>query len=190
MAIKFDNYGETPLDDISGLIPKNIKTKKELDDIESINIGKAYLKYILDAQKLKKITVDEKYLRQVHKDMLCDVWRWAGEYRTTQTTIGVEATQIRSRIYQLCDDLKFWEKEWEYKECATRFHHQLVLIHPFPNGNGRWARLMTEIWLLKMGKELPSWGKNNDEARVQYIKALQLADKSDYKTLERFIFES
>ena len=189
MAITFDKYGETPLDDISGLKLKNITTKKELDDAESINIAKAYLKFLIDFSPRKKQQLDEPFLREIHKVMLGDVWSWAGTYRTTQTTIGINAAHIQTSLYQLCDDLKYWEKQWEIKETATRLHHKLVYIHPFPNGNGRWARLATEIWLTKMGHTLPVWGKPlGTNARTIYIEALKQADNKNYKPLEHFMF--
>lgn len=187
--IEFNRYGETPLDDISGLKVKSITTKKALDDAESENIAKATTKYMLDPSALKKLTIDEPFLRKLHKEMYSDVWSWAGEYRKTQVNIGIDASQIRARIYQLLDDFAFWQANWDYKETATRFHHQLVFIHPFLNGNGRWARLLCDLYLMKIGKPLPSWGKTNDKtARKEYIEALKLADKGNYKPLEEFIF--
>lgn len=187
--IEFNKYGETPLDDISGLIPKNVTTKKALDDAESLNIAKATMKYMVDTSKLKRLVIDEPFLRKLHREMYSDVWKWAGEYRTTQVSIGIEAPLIRGRIYQLIDDLNFWQENWEYREVATKLHHQLVFIHPFLNGNGRWARLATDLWILKMGKELPSWGKEmSANARKIYIESLKLADAGNLKPLQDFIF--
>lgn len=187
--IEFNRYGETPLDDISGLLVKSITTKRELDDAESINIAKATTKYMMDPSALKKIVIDEPFLRKLHKEMYCDVWSWAGEYRKSQVNIGVEATQIRSRIYQLLDDLNFWKENWEYKELITKLHHQLVFIHPFLNGNGRWARLLCDIVALKINKPLPTWGTRGDkETREIYINALKTADKGNLKPLEEFMF--
>jgi Fic-DOC domain mobile mystery protein B len=190
--IVFDKNGETPLDDISGLKQKNIKSRKQLDDAEAQNISKAYLLYTLDASQVKRVVFDDRFLRRLHKEMFGDVWSWAGEYRTTQTTIGVEANKIIMAMYQMSDDLKFWAANWDYKETATKLHHTLVKIHPFPNGNGRWARLATDIWLLKNGKEPPVWGGGDTTtvgaSRDEYITALKEADGGSYEELKRFIF--
>lgn len=189
--ITFDKEGETPLDDISGLKLKKITTRSELDDAEAQNILKAYIKYTLNPSALKKVTFDLSFFRKLHKEMLGDVWSWAGEFRTTQTSIGSEANQIHQRLYQLQDDLKYWEKEWNYRDTATRLHHTLVKIHPFPNGNGRWARLVTDLWLLKMGYPSLSWGGNITEvtsARADYISSLKESDNGNYEPLKEFMF--
>jgi Fic-DOC domain mobile mystery protein B len=189
-GIKFDKKGETPLDDISGLIPK-ITTRAELDDVEAENISDAIFKYLVELE-IEDIRFDEPFLRQVHKDMLCDVWKWAGTYRTTATSIGVDANQILHKLYHLLDDLKFWTENWDYKETATRLHSELVRIHPFPNGNGRWGRLVTDMWLRVHEKETSQWGKGDIVAangvRDEYIRSLQEAERGNYEPLKQFIF--
>lgn len=189
--ITFDKEGETPLDDISGLIPK-ISTRAELDSEEAKNISNAFLKYLLLPSKAKNIQFDEPFLRQVHIDMFGDVWTWAGSYRTTQTSIGVEANKIQLKLYQLIDDLKTWAEFWDYKETATKLHHMLVIIHPFLNGNGRWARLVTDIWLASQDHETLKWGHDNlvdvNSDRSEYIQALKEADKGNLDRLQKFMF--
>jgi fido (protein-threonine AMPylation protein) len=105
--ITFDKEGETPLDDISGLKLKKITSRKELDEAEAQNILKAYIKYTLTPFSLKKVSFDLSFFRKLHKDMFGDVWSWAGDFRTTQTSIGVEANKIHQALYQLQDDLKY-----------------------------------------------------------------------------------
>ena len=188
--ITFDKEGETPLDDISGLKLNKIATRAELDDAEAQNILKAYIKYTLNPTSLKKVMFDLSFFRKLHKEMFGDVWNWAGEFRTTQTSIGVTANMIHQRLYQLQDDLKYWEDEWDYRDTAVHLHHMLVKIHPFPNGNGRWARLATDLWLLKIGHQTLSWGGNItevSEARSEYISALKEADEGNYEPLKHFM---
>jgi len=103
--IKFDKEGETPLDDISGLKIKGINTRSELDEVE------AFLKYTLNAEQVKNIIFDTVFLEQLHIDMFGNVWSWVGDFRTTQTSIGIEAVNIRQALYRLMDDLRFWETE-------------------------------------------------------------------------------
>ncbi|MDY0195356.1 MAG: mobile mystery protein B [Sulfurovaceae bacterium] len=189
--IVFDKEGETPLDDISGLKFKNIATRKELDEVEAQNILKAYIKYTLNPSKLKNVVFDLNFFRKLHKDMFSDVWSWAGDFRTTQTSIGVNANAIHQNLYQLQDDLKFWEENWDYRDTAVRLHHGLVKIHPFLNGNGRWARLATDLWLFKNGHNVLLWGENITEMsiiRSEYISALQEADNGIYERLKEFMF--
>jgi Fic-DOC domain mobile mystery protein B len=189
--IKFDKYGETPLDDISGLKLK-IGTRAQLDNAEAENILDAYIKYTANPALLKKVKFDTQFLTKLHKEMFGNVWKWAGDFRTTGTSIGAEPIHIRTKLYQLIDDLGSWEKDWNYKDVAVRLHHALVKIHPFPNGNGRWARLATDIWLLKNGHLMLSWGEGDldraDENRKKYIDALKEADDYNYLVLKRFLF--
>ncbi len=190
--IRFDKEDETPLDDISGLKIKDISTRSQLDEIEADNILEAFLKYTLSAEQVKNVKFDTLFLQQLHIDMFGNVWSWAGDFRTTQTSIGIEAVNIRQALYRLMDDLKFWETEWNYKDTATRLHYSLVKIHPFLNGNGRCGRLFTDLWLLSQGKEMLEWGSDNidteNETRKEYISALQAEDNGDYTKLKQFMF--
>ena len=74
----------------------------------------------------------------------------------------------------------------------ARFHHRLVSIHLFSNGNGRHARMMADILLVSQGKQRFSWGRSGDlvkasVARQHYIQALRAADKMDYILLMNFV---
>jgi len=190
--ILFDKEGETPLDDISGLKLKNITTRAELDVVEADNILDVFLNYTLNVEQLENITFDTLFLQQLHEDMFGKVWSWAGEFRTTQTSIGIEAVNIRQALYRLMDDLVFWEKEWDYKDTATRLHYSLVKIHPFLNGNGRCGRLFTDLWLFSIDQEMLEWGSDDinaeNETRREYISALQAVDSGDYEKLKQFMF--
>ncbi|HIP11205.1 MAG TPA: mobile mystery protein B [Arcobacter sp.] len=190
--IEFNKEGETPLDDISGLKIKGICTRRQLDELEASSILEAFLKYTLNAEQVKNITFDTVFLEQLHIDMFGNVWSWAGDFRTTQTSIGIEALNIRQALYRLMDDLRFWETEWDYKDTATRLHYSLVKIHPFLNGNGRCGRLFTDLWLLSIDEEMLEWGSDDinteNETRKEYISALQAVDSGDYKKLKQFMF--
>ena len=96
--IRFDKEGETPLDDISGLKIKNISTRSQLDEVEADNILEAFLKYTLSAEQVTNVKFDTLFLQQLHIDMLGNVWNWAGEFRTTQASIGIEAVNIRQAL--------------------------------------------------------------------------------------------
>jgi len=190
--ILFDKEGETPLDDISGLKIEGITTRSELDEVEAENILEAFLKYTVSVEQLDTVQFDTLFLQQLHKDMLGNVWSWAGEFRTTQTSIGIEAPNIRQALYRLMDDLAFWETSWDYKDTATRLHYSLVKIHPFLNGNGRCARLFTDLWLLSVGENMLEWGDEDinmaNTSRAEYIQALQEADSGNYAYLKNFMF--
>jgi Fic family protein len=77
------------------------------------------------------------------------------------------------------------------EEIAVHFHHQLVWLHPFPNGNGRHSRLMTDCLLKQRGLEPFSWGRANliaaNAVRGRYLQALRAADGGDYQPLQIFV---
>ena len=93
---------------------------------------------------------------------------------------------------QLLDDTRTWIEYRSYPpdEIAVRFHHRLVQIHPFPNGNGRHARLMADLLVMSLGGERFSWGSANLQdagtVRQRYIAALKAADNHDIGPLLAF----
>lgn len=126
--------------------------------------------------------------------MFGNVWKWAGKYRRTGKNIGVDWIRIPVELRVLLDDVRFWidNKTYPAEEIGCRFHHRLVYIHLFPNGNGRHARVMTDILLEKtFGLKPFTWGSNDlineNMTRKSYIKALKAADGNNYKPLIAFV---
>ena len=149
MGLEFDyKDGQTPLDEEEkeGLKIKSITTQGELDEFEQLNIEKAVEWTIHTKFKIEKI-LTEKFVKDLHKRMYGDVWKWAGEFRKTQKNIGIQWTQIGIELKNLLDDTKYWieNKTFPSEEIAIRFKHRIVSIHCFPNGNGRHSRMMADI---------------------------------------------
>ncbi len=184
-----ESGGATPLDpeEQEGLKFPHIQTRGELDQMEQVNIQDG----LLWLAKQKDLDVlSEAFIRRLHKEMLGEVWEWAGTYRNTEKNIGVAPEQISVSLRNLLDDVRFWiEKEtYSAKEIGLRFHHRLVQIHLFPNGNGRHARIITDNLLQKILNENPiDWGDSGlqdaGEHRSNYIAALRQADSGDYQPL-------
>ena len=186
--------GQTPLneDEKEGLKIKSITTQKELDEFEQLNIEKAVEWTIHANLKLEKI-LTEKFIKDVHKKMYGDVWKWAGEFRKSDKNIEIKWTQIGIELKNLIDDTKYWIQNKTYlpEEIAIRFKHRIVAIHCFPNGNGRHSRMMADIIMESIfGKEIFSWHKSNmvkaDQTRKNYIVALREADNGNINPLIEF----
>ena len=183
----------TPLteDEKQQLKAKWITTRTELNDLETKCIAQAEI-WLL---KNKKDILNEKFIKTLHKKMFGDIWKWAGIFRTSERNIGVAPYEIQPKLRILLNDAKFWieNKTYSEKEIAVRFHHKLVQIHPFPNGNGRISRLMADLLMRNLKGAKLNWGSNNlteiSEMRKQYIDALKYADKSDYSKLLNFVSE-
>jgi len=185
-----DDDAATPLspEEREGLIPTYITTRSELNEAEQINIS--------DADRWafarKRDVLDDAFLRGLHRRMLGKVWRWAGSFRQTARNIGVEAYRIDTELRALLDDTRYWIENGTYPpdEIAVRFHHKLVWIHPFPNGNGRHARIAADLLAIRLGQPRFTWGSANliapAEARRRYVAALRAADGHDISPLLDF----
>lgn len=184
-----DNSTPLTAEEKDGLKLKWITLRSELNEAEARNIAQAQV--WLMSNKNKDICSDT-FLRDLHKKMFGDVWKWAGTYRTSERNIGVAPYQIPMKLMQLFDDVKFWIENKTYSniEIAVRLHHKLVQIHPFPNGNGRVSRLIADLFLEKLEGTKLYWGNTNlvnvSEVRSSYIAALRKADAGDYSDLMEF----
>ncbi len=186
--------GETPIEDISGLLVKSITLRSELDTEEAGNILEAALAYFTGKLTRAIAPFDYAWALRLHKEMFGKVWSWAGTLRKSDTNIGVPYHRIEQLLYQLMENLPYWNSEPLLKQAAM-LHHQAVSIHPFPNGNGQWSRMLGDIWLRLHAHPFPAWpaaemGKVSP-VRAEYLAALQAADNGDYDPLvqlyERFV---
>lgn len=181
-------HGQTPIDDISGLLDRSITTTSELNDAEAENIRKAVLRYLAAKPTTKQAPFDMSWSKQLHAQMLGDVWAWAGRVRTTELNMGTAPHAIETDLHNLLEDLHVWhETDMPILEQAVRLHHRAVVIHPFINGNGRWSRMLANIWLKQHDAPVVLWPETTigteSTIRSQYIQALQAADQGDMSPL-------
>jgi len=168
---------------------KWVTNRSELNELETLGIASAEIWL----KKNKKDILNENFIKSLHKKMFGDVWLWAGKFRTTERNIGVAPYNIQPQLKILFDNVSYWieNKTFNEKETAIRFHHNLVKIHPFPNGNGRLSRIMADLLMQKLAGRNLDWGNGDlsqiSELRQQYIKALQQADNGDYSLLFKFV---
>lgn len=190
-----DLFGEpddaTPLEpsEREGLLQSWITTRADLNEAEQANIdsgaGWAF-------RRRTAHILQEAFVTELHSRMLGDVWSWAGTFRRTERNIGIEAYRIGVELRNLLDDVRYWVANSIYPpdEIAIRFHHRLVAIHPFPNGNGRHARLMADLLIERLDGKPFSWGGGNladiGEMRRRYVGALRSADNHDVGPLIAF----
>lgn len=183
-----DGHTELTEDDRVGLIPSYIITRGDLFAAEQRNIARALLRRPPSVRSL----LDDGYLRSLHRDMFGEVWDWAGRYRRRETNIGIDPSQISVSVRTLVDDAIAWidNKTYEPDELAVRFHHRLVAIHPFPNGNGRHSRIAADYLVTALGHPRFGWGigldVDTDALRAAYRQVLQRADAGEIKELMAF----
>jgi Fic-DOC domain mobile mystery protein B len=186
--------GATPLDpdEMEGLRFKHVTTRGELDELEQVNIESGLL--WLGRQRRKEVLTDD-FAVTLHRQLFGDVWSWAGKYRRTEKNIGIDPLLIAVELRTLMDDANYWAEHGTYDpvEAAVRLHHRMVFIHPFPNGNGRHARIMADTVLSRVyGSEPIDWAGGHDlqkmnERRAAYIAALRAADRGDLAPLLAFV---
>jgi Fic-DOC domain mobile mystery protein B len=186
--------GQTPLDpeDLEGIKYPHVMTRSELDQLEQANIEEG-LRWL--ARQRSSDLLSDDFARKLHRKLFGEVWSWAGTYRQTEKNIGIDPLQIAVQLRTLLDDARFWAEHGAYPpvEAAVRFHHRLVAIHPFANGNGRFSRIMADAYLEDVLEADPiDWGGGYDlqamnERREQYIAALRAADAGDYSLLFEFV---
>lgn len=189
-AIDAEDEAATPLtpEEQLDLLPSYITTRDQLNELEQLGITDADRW----AFSRKRDVLDERFLRSLHKRMFRNVWKWAGNFRTTPRKIGVNPFQIAVGLRQLLDDVQYWTEHGTFPpdEIALRFHARLTWIHPFPNGNGRHARLATDLLVVNLGRDRFSWGGGRlgdaTAMRTAYINAIRAGDNNDFAPLLTF----
>ena len=185
--------GATPLDpdEAAELIPSWVSTRGDLDEVEQANVVRA-ISWSRERRLKPETVLQEPFARQLHKRMFGEVWNWAGTYRRSDKNIGVHWPQIPDEVGRLIGDANYWVEHEVYgsDELAVRFHHGLVHIHLFPNGNGRHGRLHADILVEALGGQPFTWGaqyaSDPPEHRRIYIAALREADQGDVQPLVVF----
>jgi Fic-DOC domain mobile mystery protein B len=183
--------GQTPLneEEQNGLLIPSITTREELDEFEQLNIEKA-IQWTFGKKWKAEQLFTEKFVKDLHKRMYGEVWKWAGAFRESEKNLGIKSYLIPAELKVLLDDAIFWVQNDTYSpdELAIRFKHRLVSIHCFSNGNGRHSRLMADLIMEKLfNATFFSWGSSNlvkaTDTRKAYIKAVKMADKQDLQPL-------
>jgi Fic-DOC domain mobile mystery protein B len=186
-----DDEANTPLtaEEQEQLLPTYITTRAELNEAEQVNITDAS-RWLVRTRNPDLL--DDAFLRELHRRMFGDVWKWAGSYRQSERNIGIEAYRIPVAVRELLDDVRYWIEHETFApdELAIRFSHRFVAIHPFPNGNGRFSRLIGDRMAQQLGRPRFSWGRISlteaSKTRKIYIAALRTADDGDIAPLLAF----
>lgn len=184
--------GATPIDpdEAAGLIPAHLTLQSELNEYEEANILEA-TEWLFARRRGDPL--DERFVRTVHRRMFNQTWRWAGRFRRSDKNIGTTWVEIPAHLQQLLGDVRAQVQHRAHSplDIAARYHHRLVAIHLFANGNGRHARLMADLLLTELAGQRFDWGRSSlveaSELRSGYIAALRAADKHDLRPLIEFL---
>jgi Fic-DOC domain mobile mystery protein B len=193
--VKFDYpEGSTPLADYSGLLRSEVHNQGDLNRFETENIAAAKKEFLEKNVGDPARWFNIETLKSIHKAMFGRVWAWAGDFRRTGTSIGIEPNRIPLELSEFCIEVSAWSHEavkLTFLERAARIHHRLVFIHPFENGNGRFSRLVADRYLVAYKCPYPHWPslQDNGKLRSTYIQSLKDADNGDYGSLIKLMNE-
>ncbi|MEJ1972963.1 MAG: mobile mystery protein B [Lacunisphaera sp.] len=188
-----DGPGQTPLTAEEKLqLRPSLSTRAQLNAVERLNIQRARLWAMRKAGLRRTDLLTDTFARELHRRMFNQVWKWAGKYRTTDRNLGWEWPRIPEGMRVLLTDASYWLEQDTYPlaEIAVRLHHRMVVIHLWPNGNGRHARLLADILIAARQAPALTWGADlaqPGDARTGYIAALKAADQNDYAPLLAFV---
>lgn len=168
-----------------------IISARKMAEIESFALVTATEKLIDDTRVDQRFTAGD--LRRMHKLWLGNIYVWAGEYR--QVNMGKDGFMFAAaaQVPRLMHELERGALH-EHTPCAfvdidkqaralAMVHAELVLIHPFRDGNGRCARLLATLMALQAGLPVLDFGGIRGKAKQQYIAAVHAALGRDYKPM-------
>ena len=184
-----DDATDLTPDETTGLIPTWVVTRADLNRAEQANIAFA----VRWVRRSRLDVLETEGLLRLHGRMFGDVWRWAGTPRRSEKNIGVaDWWRVREHLNMLMGDIatQIAIGTRPIDEIAVTFHHRLVAIHIFPNGNGRHARLAADLLIQRLGGRAFTWGRisliDASQTRRAYITALKAADAHDLQPLIAF----
>ena len=156
------------------------------DHIEARNDAEAFDLMIELVNSKKKIS--QEIIQQIHEFVMKGILKNPGQYRTENVRITGAKINPPSylKIVRLMDEyIQNIEKlKLQTIKKAAYIHHEFVRIHPFIDGNGRVARLLTNFYLIKKGYSPIVIQK---EDRKNYYKSLNKADNGDLSDFAVFI---
>jgi len=148
-----------------------------------------YLAGKLGTPTSRKAPFTAEWAMRLHKEMFGKVWTWAARLRAIELTLGVPLWQVQTKFYNLFADIHYWqEPDIPLIEQGATLHYRAVAIHPFENGNGRWARLLANIWLKQHKEPITNWPETGiysteSPIRQEYIASLKEADQHNIEPL-------
>jgi Fic-DOC domain mobile mystery protein B len=191
-------FGETPVgpDEKAAFVPGvSASTLSEIDSFEHIGLAGAYASLLrrIDREGGDCLWDDHEF-RAFHREAFGHVWTWAGKYRTLETNLGIDPSQIAVSVRSLLDDAREWRETNAYDPVGqvVRFHIGVGRIHPFVNGNGRLSRLYAEAMLYAVEPEAElGWSEqaipDASSRRRRYIEAIRRAEATrDYTSIIEF----
>jgi len=170
---------------------RRIKSVREMEQHESEALL-ATTHRLIDTVRADQ-RFNERDIRDVHKDWLGGTYEWAGEYRRINVAKGNFMFAAAGRVPQLMrafalgplrelTPCSFTDID-EQSHALAVVHTELVLIHPFRDGNGRCARLLSVLMGLQAGLPVLDFSGIRGEERRRYFLAAQGGLDRNYRPM-------
>ncbi|MFC7461452.1 Fic/DOC family protein [Hydrogenophaga defluvii] len=174
-----------------------ITSIEDMNELELELLGEVYREVLLQALPDRALTVTD--LKHWHRMWLGNVYAWAGQERSVNLGKGGFQFATASLLPGLLG--KFEQKHlarwtpcsrWHVDELVQAIaitHVELIVIHPFREGNGRLSRLLADVMAVQAGREpldYSSW----EQHKPAYIGAIHAGFSGDYGPMSRFVAEA
>jgi cell filamentation protein len=172
---------------------RGIRSVREMAWVESECLIEATQRMIDATQTDQRFTPDD--ICNMHRMWLGSVYEWAGEYRQVNITKGDFMFAAAARVPRLMLALAKgpltlltpcrFSDIGEQSNALAVVHTELVLIHPFREGNGRCARLLAVLMALQAGLPILDFGGIRGQEKRRYIGAIHAGLDQNYAPMTR-----
>jgi cell filamentation protein len=174
-----------------------ITSRQEMDAVEARALEQAMDVFVRTYGDTHRFTTTD--LCDCHRLWLGDLYEWAGHYRRVNVSKDgfpfAAAAQVPALMTQFEHDVlrrrtpcTFADRA-EVVRALAETHVELVLIHPFRDGNGRLARVLSTLMALQAGLPLLDFGAMTGKGKNAYIAAIQAGLDKDYAPMEQLLEE-
>ena len=183
-------YTDAPEDNLLG-----INSKELLNEQEALGVA-AVERYLLEELDYP-VEVSVALVQDLHRRAFGHLYDWAGQRRRSVPNVGAylppAAPRVPLLLYEFSDELRQRQlppvpTAAEVAGLLAYAHHRLVAIHPFVNGNGRTARLLTNLLAYHYGYQgVALYQREQGTGRDEYLRAIRQADGHDLRGLQQLI---
>ena len=184
----------------NGQVLKNrlgITSKQEMDDTEARALEKTMDALVRTYSQAHRFTAAD--LCECHRTWLGDIYEWAGRYRQVNVSkddfpfaaaahVPSLMEQFEHDVLRRCTPCNFAHRTAVIRALADT-HVELVLIHPFRDGNGRLARVLSTLMALQAGLPLLDFSVIAEKKRQEYFTAVRAGLDKNYAPMERLFAE-
>lgn len=174
-----------------------IKSPKEMDDVETRALEKAMVEFVGKYDEGHRFTAND--IRDIHRHWLGEIYEWAGEYRQVNVSKGEFPFAAAARVPDLMTEYEHnvlasytpcnFKDRAAVARALAETHVELVLIHPFREGNGRAARILSILMALQAGLPPLNFSLIAEEKKQEYFFAVQAGLDKNYAPMKQLFAE-